>query len=246
MATTHAVAAGECISTIAHDYGLPWEKIWNHPENAQLKKTRKDPNVLREGDAVFIPDKESKTVSVATNARHRFVVKRPVAKLRLRVVVDNGPKPAPEPPPGPPSPDRRNHAGEDPDPDATGRSDQPRKSLDYVLEIEGKTITGTTDADGYVDCEIPPKARQGRLVLAPGTPHETAVEINLGHLDPIGEVSGVKQRLRNLCFDCGPPDDEETPALEAALRAFQAKHALAVTGKIDDATRAELLKAHGT
>ena len=36
------------------------------------------------------------------------------------------------------------------------------------------------------------------------------------------------------------------PELEAALRAFQAKHGLSVTGKIDDATRAEILKAHGT
>jgi N-acetylmuramoyl-L-alanine amidase len=246
MPSTHVAADGECITTIAFDHGLPWETIWNAPENADLKKARKDPNVLREGDSVFIPDKKPKIVSLATNAVHKVVVKRPQAKLRLRIVVDQGPKPASPPPPGPPSPDRRNHAGEDPAPDTTPRTDEPRKDLAYVFEIDGKTITGATDGDGWIDCPIPPKATKGKLVLAPGTPHETEVQLKLGHLDPIGELSGVKQRLRNLCFDCGTVNDEETPDLEAAVRAFQAKHCLSVTGKADDATRAELLKAHGT
>jgi N-acetylmuramoyl-L-alanine amidase len=65
-------------------------------------------------------------------------------------------------------------------------------------------------------------------------------------LDPIDVISGVKQRLRNLCFDCGDHSDEETPDLQAALSAFQAKHALSVTGTIDDATRAAILEAHGS
>src|SRR6185295_4058908 len=95
------------------------------------------------------------------------------------------------------------------------------------------TIEGKTDADGFIDCEMPPNATKGRLILAPGTPHETELPLNFGHLDPIEEISGVKQRLKHLCFDCGDPNDEETPELESALRAFQAKHGLSVTGKID-------------
>jgi hypothetical protein len=162
------------------------------------------------------------------------------------VVVDPGPKPAPEPPPGPPSPDRRNIVEEDPEPDTTPRTDDARDGLAYQLVINGVTIEGQTDADGFVDCEIPPGATSGRLILAPGTPDETEVRLNLGHLDPITEITGIKQRLRNLCFDCGEQSDEETPDLEDALSAFQTKHGLPVTGKIDDATRAEILKAHGT
>jgi N-acetylmuramoyl-L-alanine amidase len=246
MATDHQARAGECILSIALAHGLPWEKVWNHPKNAELKKRRKDPNVIREGDTVHIPNIEPAGFEVATGAVHRFVIKRPTAKLRLRVVVDFGPKPAPEPPPKTPSADRRNVVEEDPEPDNTPRTDEPRNELAYRLVIDGVTTEGQTDEEGYVDCDIPPGATSGRLVLAPGTPHETEVPLMLGHLDPIDDVSGIKQRLRNLCFDCGDQTDEETPDLEAALRAFQTKHGLPVTGKIDDATRGEILKAHGT
>jgi N-acetylmuramoyl-L-alanine amidase len=246
MPIDYQVKAGECVGSIAAAHNVPWEKVWNHPKNAELKKKRKDPNVVREGDTVHIPDIQPAQFSVATGARHRFVVKRPMAKLRLRVVVDMGPKPAPAPPPKPPSPDRRNITEEDPAPDNKPRTDEPRNSLAYKLIVDGVTKEGTTDGDGYVDCEIPPSAKSGRLILAPNTPHETEVSLNLGHLDPLDEVSGIKQRLRNLCFDCGDQTDEETPDLEAALRAFQGKHGLSVTGKIDDVTRAEILKAHGT
>jgi N-acetylmuramoyl-L-alanine amidase len=246
MAAQHTARAGECISSIAHDYKVPWERIWNHPSNAALKRKRKDPNVIREGDTVYVPDVKPAQFSVPTGATHRFVIKRPKAKLRLRVVVDPGPKPAEEPAPGPPSPDRRNDVGEDPAPDDSARTDQPRKGVAYKLEFEGVTVTGETDADGYVECEIPPGAKRAVLVLAPGTPDETELPLNLGHLDPIDEVSGIKQRLRNLCFDCGDQGDEETPDLAAAVRAFQAMHGLTVTGNVDAATRAEILKAHGT
>lgn len=246
MATDHVTQQGECIASIAAAYELPWERIWNHPKNAELKKKRKEPNVIREGDTVHVPDPEQKTVSVATGAVHRFVIKRQTVRLRMRVVVDFGPKPPPPPPPRPPSPDRRNIVEEDPEPDTTPRTDEARKALAYKLVIDGVTTEGQTDGDGFLDCPIPAQAMTGLLVLAPGTPHETEVPLHLGHLDPIDEVSGIKQRLRNLCFDCGDQTDEETPDLEAALRAFQTKHGLSATGQIDDATRAELLKAHGT
>ncbi|HEY4188731.1 MAG TPA: peptidoglycan-binding domain-containing protein [Polyangia bacterium] len=246
MPTDHVTQPGECIASISSAYKLPWEKIWNHPKNAELKQRRKDPNVIREGDTVYVPDPEQRKFSLATGAVHQFVVKRLTVRLRLRVVVDFGPKPPPPLPPKPPSPDRRNIVEEDPEPDATPRTDEARKGLAFKLVIDGVTIEGQTDGDGYLDCQIPAQAMSGHLVLAPGTPHETEVPLHLGHLDPIAEVSGIKQRLRNLCFDCGDQTDDETPGLAAALRAFQAKHGLSVNGEIDDPTRAEILKAHGT
>jgi hypothetical protein len=247
MASQYQVQPGDCIFSIAHDHGLPWEKIWNHANNAELKKVRKDPNILREGDQVFIPDREQRTLSLATGARHKIVVKRPVVKLRLRVVIDLGPKPPPPPPPPlrPPA-DRRNITEEDPPPDNSPRTDEPRKNLAYKLIIDGVTTEGNTDGDGYVDCEIPVRARAGQLVLAPGTPHETEVALNLGHLDPISEITGIKQRLRNLCFDCGDQSPEMNEDLATALRAFQAKHGLSVSGQIDQMTRDELQKQHGS
>ena len=246
MAGNHAVKNGECIGSIAYAYGIPWEEIWKHPQNGELKQKRSDPNILKAGDVLFIPDYKPTPYILETGKRHRIVYKRPRAKLRLCVVVDPGPPPASEPPPGPPPFDTKNVTAQDPEPDSEARRDEPRKGLAYTLFVNEETIQGSTDGDGYVDCDIPPNASQGRLVLAPGTPHETEIKLNLGHLDPIDEVSSVKQRLRNLCFDCGDHSDEETPDFAAALRAFQTKHALDPTGTLDEQTRSEILKAHGT
>jgi hypothetical protein len=55
---------------------------------------------------------------------------------------------------------------------------------------------------------------------------------------PFSDVRGVKQVLRTLGYDAGPPDPSEGGPLESALRAFQADHApLEKTGKLDDKTR---------
>lgn len=94
-----------------------------------------------------------------------------------------------------------------------------------------------------IDHEIPAGARAGRLILEPGTPNETILPLNLGHLDPVDAVSGVKQRLANLTFECGSGDDL-TPELAGALRMFQQKNGLEITGEIDQATKDALAKLH--
>lgn len=243
MPVDYRVQRGDCISAIAHRFGFGWEVVWNHPKNAELKKKRKDPNILKVGDVVHVPDKEEKTESAATGKVHRFQVKRPTAKLRLRIVKEPTPKSKPQAA-GPP-PDWKNPTTEDPEPEKTPLEDEPRKDLAYRLEIGELTYEGKTDGDGILEQLIPPDAGTGRLILEPGTPNETVLPLNLGHLDPIEDVSGVKQRLANLTFPCGD-DDELTPELAAALRAFQAKHGLDVTGELDDETRDAIKKAHAS
>jgi len=242
MATDYRVQRGDCISSIAYAFNLGWEVVWNHPDNAELKEKRGDPNILKEGDVVHVPDLEQKECEVPTGALHRFKVKKMTAQLKLRIVEEPPPPSKPQKPP-PPSSDRKNSITEDPEPDTTPLKDKPRAGVAYTVEIDALSIQGKTDGDGMLTCEIPPNAKTGRLILEPGTPNETILPLHLGHLDPISEVSGVKQRLANLTFKCGDGDDE-TPELEAALRVFQEKHGLKVTGKIDDATRDELKKAH--
>lgn len=88
----HEVRQGECIFSIAKIYGFFWEKIWNHPNNAQLKQSRQDPNILYPGDVVFVPEKEEKQESCATEQRHRFRKKGTSAMLRIQLLDDDEPR----------------------------------------------------------------------------------------------------------------------------------------------------------
>jgi hypothetical protein len=88
----YKVKQGDCISSISARHGLFWEKVWNHPKNAKLKEKRKDPNVLYPGDVVFIPEKEKKEESGATEQRHRFKKKGTPAKLKIRLLRKDQPR----------------------------------------------------------------------------------------------------------------------------------------------------------
>jgi len=86
MPLYHTVKPGDYLSKIARQHGYTdFHVIWDHPENAELKRKRKNPNILFAGDRLFIPDKQTKTESVATEQRHRFQVKG--GSLLLRIVL---------------------------------------------------------------------------------------------------------------------------------------------------------------
>jgi len=88
MAGYHIVDQGDHLSSIAKQYGFSdYHTIWNHPNNAQLKQERQNPNVVFPGDRVFIPDRELREESRGTDQRHRFV--RHEWPLRLRLVLED-------------------------------------------------------------------------------------------------------------------------------------------------------------
>ena len=89
---SHTVKQGDCISSISEENGFFWETVWNHPRNKELKKKRKDPNVLFPGDVVFVPDIRIKEVTKATDQVHKFRVKNTPAKLELRFLKDAEPR----------------------------------------------------------------------------------------------------------------------------------------------------------
>ncbi len=82
----HKVVRGECVSSLAVENGLLWQTIWEHAENADLRSLRKEPNILMEGDEVFIPEREPGEKEGATEKKHRFRLKNTPAMLRLRVL----------------------------------------------------------------------------------------------------------------------------------------------------------------
>jgi len=204
----YIVKQGDCLSSIAAKYGLFWEKIWNHPKNAQLREKRKDPYILYPGDVIFIPQKEDKEVAAATGQKHRFRRKGIPEKLELILCLEG----------------------------------EPRRNEDYELQIDGKLIRGKTDGQGKVSISIPPGARQGKLILI-----KTGEEFNLdlGHLDPITEITGVQARLANLGFDVEVSGKWDERSKEA-LRQFQKSNNLNPTGEIDETTRNKLKEVHGS
>lgn len=121
--------------------------------------------------------------------------------------------------------------------------DKPRAGIPYVLEIDGVLISGKTNDAGVVEHSISPDAKTGKLILKCEDGKEE-YELKLGHIDPIDEVSGVKERLTNLGFECGPWDGEFGPVLEEAIRAFQKKYGLTITGELDEQTLQTLESEH--
>jgi hypothetical protein len=91
MGVVHIVRQGECFSIIARRYGFQsYRTLYDHPDNAELKQERPNPNVLFPGDRVVIPDKETRTVNAATAKRHKFVVRTHEKVLRLRIEDHDG------------------------------------------------------------------------------------------------------------------------------------------------------------
>jgi hypothetical protein len=78
----HLVQQGEWIGSIAKAYGFyDLNRIWDHPQNADLKQQRNDAEILYPDDQVFIPDIEPDNFSGATDQLHKFVLKTPTTKL---------------------------------------------------------------------------------------------------------------------------------------------------------------------
>jgi N-acetylmuramoyl-L-alanine amidase len=82
----HVIEQGECLSSVAAANGFDWKTLWEHPSNADLKKLRKDPNILYPGDVVFIPERNLRKVPCSTGMSHRFVVKGGIEKVRIRLL----------------------------------------------------------------------------------------------------------------------------------------------------------------
>jgi hypothetical protein len=119
----------------------------------------------------------------------------------------------------------------------------PRVNVPYTVTVDGKTVSdpgAVTDAKGMVICGISPQARQGTLTLGEGEDKEE-FPLQLGHLNPVSTVSGVKRRLYNLGYYEGTIDEQWDDEAKASLMAFQASYGVEPDGELSDGTR-ELLR----
>lgn len=93
MGAYREVRKGECLSSIALEHGYFPGTIWEAEENDALRELRGDPNVLREGDRLYLPDKEPKVTPCATGKKHRFTRRGVPARFRLQIMNADKPRP---------------------------------------------------------------------------------------------------------------------------------------------------------
>src|SRR4029078_409649 len=82
----HLVKQGECLSSIAEEYGFSdWQIIYGHGENAALRTRRPDPNLLYPGDELYIPERDPGGQACQTDQRHTFVLSTKRTYVNVRV-----------------------------------------------------------------------------------------------------------------------------------------------------------------
>jgi hypothetical protein len=86
----HVVKQGDCMNSIADQYGFFWQTLWDHERNAELKQRRGNPNVLMAGDRVFIPEIRPKDESGETTRVHTFRLKGVPVKLNVQLMDIGG------------------------------------------------------------------------------------------------------------------------------------------------------------
>ena len=206
------------MSSLAEEWGFPdYKAIYLDAGNAAFRKNRPNPNIIFPGDVLLIPDLGSKEHLCPTDQRHRFVLTKAQVYLRLCLQDD---------------------------------LHQPYRNARYHLRVGIDHYHGSTDDHGMVERRISADASNGEITIftAENDSGDTGYTflLNLGHLDPIDETSGVDARLINLGF--GPPGQEDrelsAEARVEALKAFQERFGLEVTGEEDDGTRRKLSQLH--
>jgi hypothetical protein len=74
------------VQSLSKKFGLSPDKIWQHPNNDDLRNQRQDPYVLLEGDELFIPDKEVRNESAPTDQKHKYLVTAVATKLCVKLL----------------------------------------------------------------------------------------------------------------------------------------------------------------
>lgn len=103
--TTYTIKSGDCLYSLGRRHRVPWQKIWEHGDNAELRERRQNPNVLLPGDEIVIPERTQKQASGATESKHTFrapgalelsvklmdLMHQPLADVEYHFVIDGEP-----------------------------------------------------------------------------------------------------------------------------------------------------------
>lgn len=212
---THTVSQGECLSSIAKQYGFAdWRTIYNHGSNAEFRRLRPNPNCIYPGDQVFIPDTENRTEPAGTDNWHDFKIQGQKTFVRVRMLdadmaALNGKKYRLE---------------------VDGKVKEGTLGGDGLIEQE---ISGDC-GDGQLTIWLDDNTTRPGVLWS----------MRLGHMDPVDTPTGIQARLKNLGFDPGPIDGIIGPRTKGAIKAFQGKFNLQVDGIAGPITQGKLKEVH--
>jgi len=211
----------DCISSLAESFGLLRESIWLHPKNAELRRLRKNMNVLKEGDVVFIPELRKHQEAVPAEARHRFKRVGVPEKLHL-VILDEFGQPRP-------------NVGYRISVDSEERTGSTDEAGELVEPIPSGVVQVTLSIEETV-------SNDDEALLCPAVEYEVLV----GALDPLDFDDALLARLRNLGYSVGDLWPVEDEFAVGELVRFQIDNELEPTGTLDDPTRAALADVYET
>jgi hypothetical protein len=215
----YVVKQGEYLSKLAFRMGFDPDQVWGDASNADLKKTRASGDILLAGDVLYVPDQPPKKLSFKKGQANAYSAKLRTVSVKIAL---------------------------------TGPGGAPRKNEPFIVRgLGGDDLNGTTDGDGNVKFDAPVTVRQVELELPN---KKQKYRVSVGDLDPVNEKAGAKSRLEHLGFygatfatgSDGTYASRDDGLLAAALKAFQVKSQLPLTGLLDDATQAALVAAHGS
>ena len=220
MAGYYTVKEGDHISGIAQRAGFAdYNTLWNHPNNADLKALRQNPNVLFPGDSVYVPDLEKRTEDRPTDQRHKFQLN--TKPLELRLVLE------------------RFYSA-------------PFANDTCLLRVDTTQSELTSDDTGKIEEPISKTAVAGTLTVKDTItyqdktiPVDRLINLKIGFLDPVTEVSGQRTRLANLGYYRSSSDALDQDEFRSAMEEFQCENGLVVDGICGPQTQAKLLSVHG-
>ena len=110
----------------------------------------------------------------------------------------------------------------------------------WTIQHEGGAASNVTTGAGLAETEIPVTARHGALTLS-----GNVLELDIGGLHPIEDESGCLQRLVNLGYLEGPPEEAAPAEIHSAVEEFECDQRLPLTGVCKGITRDALRDFHG-
>lgn len=184
----HQVSQGECVSSIAKQYGFgDWQTIYHDPSNQALRTKRPNPNLLYPGDLIRIPDKDKRQTDMPVGQRCAFKVKGRRTQLRLLVEDFDGTA----------------VAGRDYHLEVGTEVFDGRTGGDGLIAHEIPVAADAGELTVWLDDE------KTTALYWP---------LRIGFLDPHDEIPGAQERLNNLGLDNladGATDDRSQAAIKA-------------------------------